>query len=76
MKVAKQPMRRTICLVAVRNSTMLSAASSASRAAKVHSTCPGPHSFSIERSGSSIASNASASADIAGCIRSMLDSEW
>ena len=68
-------MRRQICRVAVRNSTTLSAASSASRAAKVHSTCPGPHSFSIERSGRPIASNASASADITGCIRSMLDSE-
>lgn len=75
MKVAKQPSRRTICRVAVRNSSMLSAASSASRAAKVHSIWPGPHSFSTERSGRFIASNACANADISGCIRSMFDSE-
>jgi hypothetical protein len=32
----------------------VSAAASASRGSKVHSTWPGPHSFSIERSGRSI----------------------
>ena len=45
------------------------------RAAKVHSSWPGPHSFSIERSGRAIFSNASASAESTGCIKSMLDSE-
>ena len=68
-------MRRQICFVAVRNSSRLSAAVSASPAAKVHSTWPGPHSFSTERSGSSIFSKASASALSTGCIKSMLDSE-
>ena len=52
MKVAKWPRRRQNCRVAVRNSSILSAASSASQGAKVHSIWPGPHSFSMERSGS------------------------
>src|SRR5260370_1283229 len=52
------------------------AASSAGRAAKVHSSWPGPHSFSIERSGNPIVSKCSVSAESTGCIKSMLDSEW
>ena len=75
MKLARYPIRRHSCRVAVRNNTAWSAASSAGRGAKVHSTWPGPNSFSIDRSGNSSCSNVSANVESTGCIKSMLVSE-
>src|SRR5262249_53569502 len=49
MNVASSPRRRQTCLTADRNSTAASAAASPRSGANENSSCPGPHSSSMDR---------------------------
>ena len=78
MKVASSPRRWQTCLTAERNSTAASAAASPFIGANVTSTCPGPHSSSMDRGGRPSAQSASLIASSVPAIESsrVSDRNW
>ncbi len=66
MNVASSPRRWQTCLTADRNSTAASAAARPAIGLKLNSSCPGPHSSSIDRGSSPPSSSASRTASRTG----------
>ena len=75
MNVASSPRRWHTCLTADRNSTAASAAVRPARGGKLNSSCPGPHSSSIDRGSSPTPSSASRTASRTGPIPSSRTSD-
>src|SRR5215470_2666149 len=75
MNVASNPRRRQTCLTADRNSTAASAAASPRSGANENSSCPGPHSSSMDRGKRPSAPKASRSASKVDVIESSRTSD-